>query len=261
MSRTWMVLGLSHRIMAPALLYVALCGLVLPLGVQELRIPQAVFCGPQTVGVLFLFWGAWLVRKGWKEMERLFFAGSLTDPLEYARTRKPVYVGWILFILPGLAFLCRSLPMLLAAPIAWFLCRLYVGRVEGDLWHYLLCSWKIYHLKMRLFPPVKQVAREVTWMRISHYDSFVKPGAKPVNGISPVPPPKEPPQVPPKTVERASEPVKPRQQSSVHEQSHSTRLGRAKRVFYGRSPGFLGRTSRFGMQKPSSRTRSRNSCH
>ena len=152
MQRFCLVLGISTKIILPAFLIQGLMGLLTAFGPDGLLIPRVNGPSLEIIGLLSIASGCFLLLKGWRDLETRFFEGVLVDPAVFASVRKPVYAGWLIFILPGLPVVFRAWPMFIGSASAWLLYRAYASKVETNLWHILFYAWKYHLFKNRWFP-------------------------------------------------------------------------------------------------------------
>jgi protein-S-isoprenylcysteine O-methyltransferase Ste14 len=145
--------GAGPRIVVPALL-AELCGAGL-----TLALPGAFGMGilPHWVwafaGLCALLLGTLTVRHAWATLKPGRVDGRLVTGGPYRITRNPIYAGWILGILPGIALCFASWPMLAGPVVAWALFRETVIVEESFLAARFGEEWEAYATRVnRLWP-------------------------------------------------------------------------------------------------------------
>lgn len=145
--------GAGPRIVVPALLaQLGGAGLTLalpgPFGMEMLPHWAWVF-----MGLCALLLGTLTVRRAWAELKPGRQEGRLVTGGPYRITRNPIYAGWILGILPGIALCFASWPMLAGPVVAWALFRETVVVEESFLAARFGDAWDRYATRVnRLWP-------------------------------------------------------------------------------------------------------------
>ncbi len=145
--------GAGPRIVVPALL-AQLCGagltLALPGAFSMEILPHWVWV---FVGLCALLLGTLTVRHAWDTLKPGRLDGRLVTGGPYRITRNPIYAGWILGILPGIALCFASWPMLAGPVVAWALFRETVVVEESFLAARFGEEWDVYATRVnRLWP-------------------------------------------------------------------------------------------------------------
>lgn len=145
--------GAGPRIVVPALL-VQLGGagltLTLPGAFGMEMLPH---WGWALIGACALLLGVLTVRHAWGTLKPGRMDGRLVTGGLYAVSRNPIYAGWILGILPGIALCFASWPMLAGPVVAWALFRETVVVEESFLAARFGEEWDRYAMRVnRLWP-------------------------------------------------------------------------------------------------------------
>ncbi len=145
--------GAGPRIVVPALL-VQLGGagltLTLPGAFGMEMLPH---WGWALIGACALLLGVLTVRHAWGTLKPRRMDGRLVTGGLYAVSRNPIYAGWILGILPGIALCFASWPMLAGPVVAWALFRETVVVEESFLAARFGEEWDRYAMRVnRLWP-------------------------------------------------------------------------------------------------------------
>ncbi|EGY24221.1 isoprenylcysteine carboxyl methyltransferase family protein [Desulfovibrio sp. A2] len=145
--------GAGPRIVVPALLaQLGGAGLTLalpgPFGMEML--PHWAWV---LMGLCALLLGTLTVRRAWAELKPGRQEGRLVTHGPYRITRNPIYAGWILGILPGIALCFASWPMLAGPVVAWALFRETIVVEESFLAARFGEEWDGYAMRVnRLWP-------------------------------------------------------------------------------------------------------------
>lgn len=104
-------------------------------------------------GLCALLVGTLTVRTAWTVLKPGRIEGRLVTEGLYGVSRNPIYAGWILGILPGIAMCFASWPMLAGPVVAWALFRETVPTEEAFLSARYGADWERYALRVnRLWP-------------------------------------------------------------------------------------------------------------
>jgi protein-S-isoprenylcysteine O-methyltransferase Ste14 len=118
--------GIGPHIAAGAITYAAGAGAAThrwPDVCQMRTLPGAVFVA---VGLLLLAIGVPMLVVSVRSVMRAYEQDQLATGGLLALVRHPIYSAWIVFILPGLAFLSRSWPMLVTPLVAYAVFKLRI---------------------------------------------------------------------------------------------------------------------------------------
>jgi protein-S-isoprenylcysteine O-methyltransferase Ste14 len=77
----------------------------------------------------------------------------------YGLVRNPIYSAWILFLLPGLALLSRSWPLLLTPVVAYVVFKLRIGRENEYLERRFGDTYRRYQSEVNELVPIPRGGR------------------------------------------------------------------------------------------------------
>jgi protein-S-isoprenylcysteine O-methyltransferase Ste14 len=111
--------GVGPRLFVPVVLFVAAAVYATRAWPEACVLHWLPESASRTVAVILaaiglLMWGIAAVR-----VMRAYNCDQLVSTGMYSMVRHPMYAGWIVFILPGLALWYRSWPLLLPPVLAW----------------------------------------------------------------------------------------------------------------------------------------------
>jgi protein-S-isoprenylcysteine O-methyltransferase Ste14 len=125
--------GVGPRITLSAIIYAALAGVathVWPDACMLRSIPYRVFL---IIGALLLLAGIPMLLAAIVSVARAYDRDQLVTSGVFAVCRHPVYSAWIVFILPALALLTRSWPLLITPLVAYAAFRLLIHEEDDYL--------------------------------------------------------------------------------------------------------------------------------
>jgi protein-S-isoprenylcysteine O-methyltransferase Ste14 len=125
--------GVGPRIVALALPYGIVAGIATRIWPHVCRlrfIPGIVLI---TLAVVFLTAGLTMLLIAVISMNRAYNSDRLVTSGIFAVVRHPIYSAWIVLILPGLALLSRSWPLLLMPVVAYAVFKLTIHREDEYL--------------------------------------------------------------------------------------------------------------------------------
>ena len=116
--------GVGPKIMAPALAYDIVAGMATHFWPDVFLIRSVSGSILACAGIVLLIFGIPMWAIAVWTIVRAFKRGELVTSGVYRLVRHPLYSALIIFILPGIALLCRSWPMLLASVVAYIIFKL-----------------------------------------------------------------------------------------------------------------------------------------
>lgn len=125
--------GVGPRIAVGAGCYAAVAGVLSYLWPAVCLVRSIPYGALMAVGVLLLTIGIPLWFAGGAAAMTAYNKDSLVTSGVFGLVRHPIYSAWIVFILPGIAVLCRSWPLLGAALVAYGVFKLTIRREDENL--------------------------------------------------------------------------------------------------------------------------------
>jgi protein-S-isoprenylcysteine O-methyltransferase Ste14 len=81
-----------------------------------------------TAGIPMLILGIAIIAISAMTIFRGFYSGRLVTTGPYAWSRNPIYAAYILFVVPGIALLCKSWLILAASLVMYLVFKLAIGK-------------------------------------------------------------------------------------------------------------------------------------
>ncbi len=125
--------GVGPKIMAPTFAYDILAGIATHFWPNIFLIRSISYSILAGAGIVLLLLGVPMWAIAVWTIVRAFSRGVLVTSGVYGLVRHPIYSALIVFILPGIALLCRSWPMLLASLVAYIIFKMLIKREDRYL--------------------------------------------------------------------------------------------------------------------------------
>jgi protein-S-isoprenylcysteine O-methyltransferase Ste14 len=125
--------GVGPRIVAAAVVYATLAGLGTVLWPDASLIRQVPYSVLLIAGVVLLVLGVPMLVTAAIAAMASYNRDQLATTGIFSLTRNPVYSAWIVFILPGLALLSRSWPLLLTPIVAYIVFKMSIRKEDEYL--------------------------------------------------------------------------------------------------------------------------------
>jgi len=151
--------GVGPRIAAVALAWAAIAGVatrVWPGACLITFLPRAALVVPG--GLLVLFGFAMLVASA-RALNEAYRRRCLVDSGVFGLVRHPIYSAWIVLIVPGLALLTRSWPLLLTPIVAFIAFKRLIHREDDYLAREFGSAWVQYRNRVNELFPIPRVRR------------------------------------------------------------------------------------------------------
>lgn len=125
--------GVGPRIAVSTAGYAILAGLVSRQWPHIFRLGLLAHPAFITIAVTLIVLGVPMYVIGVASVMRAYNRDQLVTSGAFALVRHPVYAAWIVFLLPGLALLSRSLPLLLTPLVAFATFKTLIGKEDDYL--------------------------------------------------------------------------------------------------------------------------------
>ena len=125
--------GIGPEIAVAALTYALVAGVATSRWPGFCRIRLVPFVVPAVIAALLLMAGVPMLVVAARSVMKAYNRDQLVTSGVSALVRHPIYSAWIVFILPGLALLSRSWPMLLTPLVAYAVFKLRIHREDEYL--------------------------------------------------------------------------------------------------------------------------------
>lgn len=166
MSRRLSRWGIGPHIAVVALTYAALAGVATRRWPAVCRMRSVPYEVLMVVGGILLLGGVFLLVAGARSLTRAYNQDELVTSGAFALIRHPIYSAWIVFIVPGLALLARSWPLLITPLVACGVFKLLIHREDDYLQERFGGAFLEYRSRVNeLIPIPMSRSRKQPWMR------------------------------------------------------------------------------------------------
>ena len=125
--------GVGPRIAVTTAIYAILAGIVTGHWPHLFRSASLAHPAVVTIASVLIVLGVPMGLIGVTSVMRAYNRDQLVTSGAFALVRHPVYAAWIVFLLPGLALLSRSLPLLLTPLVAYAVFKTLIGKEDDYL--------------------------------------------------------------------------------------------------------------------------------
>jgi protein-S-isoprenylcysteine O-methyltransferase Ste14 len=154
--------GIGPQIAAGAITYAAGAGAATHRWADVCQIRTLLAAVFVAVGLLLLAIGFPMLAISVRSVMRAYEQDQLATGGLLALVRHPIYSAWIVFILPGLAFLSRSWPMLLTPFVAYVVFKVLIHREDDYLQQRFGDAYLDYRARVNELIPVPKFWRRPT---------------------------------------------------------------------------------------------------
>jgi protein-S-isoprenylcysteine O-methyltransferase Ste14 len=151
--------GIGPQIAMVALTYAAVAGAATSRWPGFCRIRLVPFVVPAVIAVILLMAGVPMLVLAARSVMRAYNRDQLVTSGLSALVRHPIYSAWIVFILPGLALLSRSWPVLLTPVVAYAVFKLSIRREDEYLQQRFGDAYREYRARVNELIPVPKFWR------------------------------------------------------------------------------------------------------
>jgi protein-S-isoprenylcysteine O-methyltransferase Ste14 len=151
--------GIGPQIAVVALTYAAVAGAATSRWPGFCRIRLVPFVVPAVIAVILLMVGVPMLVVAVRSVMRAYREDQLATRGLLALVRHPIYSAWIVFILPGLALLNRSWPVLLTPVVAYSVFKLTIHREDEYLQQRFGDAYLDYRARVNELIPVPKFCR------------------------------------------------------------------------------------------------------